>query len=112
MKINVKHILQGIKNSVFVTEKVEEIARERYEVCKKCPAASFNQNNPDITPAPGAYYSTVRPDEHCTHCACNLHAKVRSLQTSCPIEKWKAVATIQQAAKIAAVLDKDSNPKS
>lgn len=113
MKINVLHILEGIKNSVFVNQEVEKIAAERYSICRGCPAISTNQDKPEMNPVPGKYYSPKRPDEHCTHCACNIHAKIRSLHTSCPIGKWNAVASVQEAAKIAAALDKDadkSNP--
>lgn len=104
MKLNVKHILEGITNSVFVKEEVEKIAKARYELCQVCPKNSKvikNSENPD----PGKYFSKKRPDEHCSMCACNIHAKVRSLHTSCPIEKWKSVATPQEAAKIAVVTD-------
>lgn len=97
------HILEGIKNSIFVKEEVEKIADERYEICKACPKMSANKDKPDFNP--GKYFSTVRPDEHCSVCACNVHAKVRSLHTNCPIEKWLAVASVQEAAKIAAVTD-------
>lgn len=103
MKINVRHILEGITNSIFVKEEVEKIANERYEICKTCPLNSSNRDKPDF--APGKYFSSLRPDEHCSGCACNLHAKTRSLHTSCPLDKWKAVATPQEAAKIAVVTD-------
>jgi hypothetical protein len=103
MKINIKHILEGITNSIFVKEEVEKIANERYEICKVCPHMSANNKSPEFLA--GNYYSEIRPDEHCTHCACNIHAKNRSLHTSCPVGKWDAVATPQEAAKVAAVTD-------
>ena len=103
MKFNIKHILEGIKNSIFVKEEVEKIANERYEICKACPKLSSNQGKPGANPGP--YYNPKRPDEHCTICACNIHAKVRSLHTSCPIDKWGAVATKEEAAKIAVVTE-------
>jgi hypothetical protein len=104
--MKIKHIIDGIKNSVFVKEEVEKIAKERYGICQVCPKNSSNRTKSDFNP--GKYYSETRAtvaDEHCTECACNLHAKVRSLHTSCPIDKWEAVATRQEAAKIAAVTD-------
>lgn len=103
MKFNVKHILEGITNSIFVKEEVEKIANQRKEICNVCPKNSENSDKEFFDP--GKYYSTKRPDVHCTSCACNLHAKLRSLHTSCPIEKWTAVATLQESAKIAAVTD-------
>lgn len=99
----IKHILEGIKNSIFVKEEVEKIAKERYAICQTCPKNSKNKDNADFDP--GRFYSTVRPDEHCSECACNIYAKNRSLHTSCPIHKWAAVASIEEAAKIAAVTD-------
>lgn len=99
--MNVKHILEGIKNSIFVKDEVEKIAEHRKSICDVCPKNSKNVGQGD----PGPYYSAVRPDEHCTVCACNLHAKVRSLHTSCPIDKWGPVATKEEAAKIARTLE-------
>lgn len=101
--MNIKHILEGIKNSVFVKEEVEKIADIRYHICSVCPKNSSNKDKSYFDPGP--YYSKIRKDEHCTICACNLHAKVRSLHTSCPIDKWGPVATREEAAKIAAVTD-------
>lgn len=91
MKINVriKHIFEGIKNSIFVKEEVEKIAKERYEFCKVCPKNSSNKVMGDL----GPYYTPFIP-EHCTVCACNLHAKVRSLHSECPLDppKWEALS--------------------
>lgn len=103
MKVNVKHILEGIANSIFVKEEVEKIANERHEICKTCPHNSSNSKEEFFEA--GKYFSELRPDEHCTKCACNLHAKTRSLHTDCPMGKWPAVATPQEAAKIAMVTD-------
>ncbi len=100
---NVKHILEGIKNSIFVKEEIEKIAEDRYEICKVCPKNSSNSDKKFFDP--GKWYMKERPDEHCTVCACNLHAKLRSLHTNCPIDKWPAVASLQEAAKIATVTD-------
>ena len=108
MKINIKDILEGIKNSVFVKEEVEKVAEHRYSICKTCPRFSGNSNKPELF-KPGPYYSTLRPDEHCTVCACNIHAKVRSLHTSCPEDKWEAVATKEEAAKIYMATDENKD---
>ena len=105
MKINVLHILEGIKNSIFVKEEVEKISEERNQICAVCPKNSANSKESFFDP--GKYYSAKRPDKHCSMCACNLYAKTRSLHTNCPIDKWTAVATPQEAAKIAAVVDQN-----
>ena len=105
--MKIRHIIEGITNSIFVKEEVEKIAGQRYEICQTCPKASMNKKKEFF--APGPYLSEVRPDEHCTMCACNIHAKVRSLHTSCPIDKWEAVASKEEAAKIAAAIDGENS---
>jgi hypothetical protein len=113
MTFKIKHIIEGIANSVFVKEEVEKIANERHEICKICPKNSkvirkiIDETENGFVPTiePGPYYSEIRPDEHCSMCACNIHAKVRSLHTSCPINKWDEVASKEEAAKIAAAID-------
>jgi hypothetical protein len=112
MKFNIKHIIEGITNSVFVKEEVEKIANQRYEICSTCPKNSKvikeDRKDPEKVTEAGPYYSEIRLDEHCSMCACNIHAKVRSLHTDCPIGKWKEVASKEEAAKIAAAID-DNN---
>ena len=113
MKFNIKHIIEGVTNSIFVKEEVEKIADYRYSICKTCPKSSMvikstikDTKEGEVPPIePGPYYSEIRPDEHCSMCACNIHAKVRSLHTNCPIDKWEAVASKEEAAKIAAAID-------
>lgn len=107
---NLKHVLEGITNSIFVREEVEALASVRYEICKGCSKNSNNKYSSSVVFDPGPYYSTNRPDEHCSMCACNIHAKVRSLHTECPIGKWKAVANKEEAAKIAAAIDDINQP--
>lgn len=108
MKFNVKHIAEGIKNSIWVKDEVEKIANTRYDICRTCDKnSSVIKDTPESSPGP--YYSTIRPDEHCSMCACNLHAKVRSLHTACPIGRWSEVASKEESAKIAAAIDSIEN---
>lgn len=104
MKFKITHIIEGIKNSIFVKDEVEKIAESRFDICRICDKNSLNAET-DREFNPGPYYSKIRPDMHCTVCACNLHAKVRSLHTACPINKWTEVATKEESAKIAAAID-------
>jgi hypothetical protein len=101
--MNVKHILEGLGNSLFVKEEVEKIANKRMEICKVCPKNSANRNKDNFKP--GKFFNTMRPDVHCTMCACNLHAKVRSLATECPIGSWGPEATKEEAIKIVSSLN-------
>lgn len=102
--MNIRHIIEGIGNSIFVKEEVEKIANERMAICKDCPRNSANKDKDFFMP--GKFYSALRPDVHCSMCACNLHAKTRSLHTNCPIDKWNAVASEKESALIAVTLDK------
>ena len=104
---NIKHVIEGIANTMFVKEEVEKLAEVRYSICKACPRLSTNVKNNNTEP--GKYYSVKRPDEHCTSCACNIHAKTRSLHTSCPEKKWLSVANKEEAARVAIIMDQGFN---
>lgn len=112
MKINVLHILEGLNNTIFVNQEVEKIAKERQAICDTCPSNSKNYvklSEEEKKEKGNTFYSKFRPDVHCVECACNVHAKVRSLHTSCPLSKWVEVATAMEAAKIASVLDESAD---
>lgn len=104
---NIKHVIEGIANTVFVKEEIEKLAEQRILICRACPRLSTNIKEKNTEP--GKYYSAKRPDEHCTVCACNIHAKVRSLHTSCPEKKWLSVANKEEAARVAIVMDQSFN---
>lgn len=104
----IREILDGIKNSVFVKEEVEKIANERYAICKGCDKIS---TAPDDE-LKGKNYNKLRPDEHCTICACNIHAKVRSLKTKCPIDKWGPEATQEEEVELFKLLQNDKQDES
>lgn len=82
-KVDIKGILQGVYNSIFVSKWVEAISIERMEICKDC---SFYSEN-----AKANGYVTDRPDFHCTDCGCNLHLKTRCMDCECPQKKWTKV---------------------
>lgn len=94
----IKEILDGIKNSVFVKESVENIAAERYNICKSCPQNSKNSDN-----------TYLRPDEFCTECECNLYLKVRSMHTKCPMDKWPSLATEDESELIDKAIENDNS---
>lgn len=99
--MNIKHIFNGIKNSIFVKEEVEKIANFRREICEGCPKISIALEDS----LKGAMYLPERPDVHCTECACNLHLKTRSLHSSCPIGKWNSVATESENIMIQSAIE-------
>jgi len=71
-------ILEGITNSIFTKDHVEEIAELRQLICDGCPHKS----------------KTGIPT--CTICGCVLHLKTRSLSSSCDDSRWHAELTQQE----------------
>lgn len=70
---------------------IKELAEHRYNTfCKDCTDNSKNKEN----------YETVRPDEHCTLCGCNLNWKTHNLSSGCPKHLWKAEVTKKEFEKI------------
>lgn len=82
--INLKNIVDGFANLAFPNEQVEKIAVARAEVCAECPSAVKT-----------GIYSVVVDNRtkhiqgmKCSECGCNLSAKVRSANDTCPLGKW------------------------
>lgn len=67
----INDIFQGFKNLIFKDEKIEPIAETRLAICYPCPARTDN-----------------KCDRSKGGCGCFLKAKVRSLSSSCPKQKW------------------------
>lgn len=83
-------ILEGIKNSVFKKEDVEQIADQRMEICKSC--SLFDEVGAGCI-LPGSHPCC---DEKKGGCGCSLAFKTRSLSSECPKGRWKAVLTQQE----------------
>lgn len=79
-------ILEGIKNYLFTTDTIEQIASERYTICQACP--NFDLTGGDCL-APGT-------QPCCSNCGCSLKFKTRSLSSECPIQKWPALLTQEE----------------
>jgi hypothetical protein len=84
---NRKQIFEGITNSLLKNEFVEQVSKDRFEVCNKC---EFKGNN-CIAPGTGPC---------CGQCGCSLKFKTRSLSSECPLNKWKALLTPEEEEKI------------
>jgi len=102
MKLSLKGILEGAWNSVFVKQKIEEIAGKRNEICKGCSmnsdhAKRFNK------------YKSFRPDFHCTVCGCDLHLKTRALSQECPLGKWVAHVSQEEEFEITKKLQSEDS---
>jgi len=57
----------------------QNIAEERWEICKSCPELLYDETNPD----------TNKKDGRCPLCGCFMNVKVHYATAECPIGKWK-----------------------
>lgn len=105
MQVNLKGILEGAWNSVFIRESVEKIAGQRMEICNGCSLSSDNQKKFNG-------YKTFRPDVHCTNCGCNLHMKTRCMSENCPIGKWLACMSSEEENEMNKKLQEDGKDTS
>lgn len=74
-------ILEGIMNSIFTKEHVEEVAEQRMEICNTCPNLDKVGKScvvPGTSPC-------------CSLCGCSLKLKTRSLSSGCDAGKWDKV---------------------
>ena len=66
----------------FIKEKQvivsQEIAEQRWEICKQCPYLKYDETNPD----------TNKKDGRCTECGCFMNIKVHYATAECPIGEW------------------------
>ena len=83
-------ILEGVTNSIFKKEDVEEIAAERLSICRRCDL--YTQN------VAGCMVAGTEPccDQTKGGCGCSLGFKTRSLSSDCPMGKWKAEMSQQE----------------
>ena len=87
---NRNQITEGIKNNIFKSEHVEEIAFFRNEICKSC---EFIDNAGSKCAVPGT-------QPCCSECGCSLRLKTRALSSSCPKGFWNAELTEEEEATI------------
>ncbi len=70
-------LMEGIQNSVFIKEQVEQVAEERIQHCNSCEHYSPNLKNKGL--------KILHPYKYCDICKCNMYLKTRSLAAQCPI---------------------------
>lgn len=87
---NKDKIFEGIKNSIFKKEHVEEIYEERRAVCQAC---IHRDDEGKTCMVPGT-------QPCCGLCGCSLGFKLRSLSSQCDDKRWKAVLSEEEADKL------------
>lgn len=83
-------IIEGITNSIFKKEDVEEIAEQRMSICSTCQLFTDSDKGCMV---PG---TTPCCDERQGGCGCSLSLKTRSLSSECPLGKWVAEITEEE----------------
>ena len=83
---NIKEVYEGVKNSMFKKDYVEQIADHRWQVCKECALLDVEGSK---CAAPGT-------QPCCIDCGCSLQFKLRSLASKCPKDKWKELMTSEE----------------
>lgn len=68
----VAEIFEGWKNFAFKNPHIEKIAEERATHCIGCKIKG----------------KAIMKNKMCTICGCYVPAKVRSLNSKCPLNKW------------------------
>lgn len=94
MNIDIKGIIEGTLNSVFIKEEIEKLSEYRLSICNTCEHYSSNIKKKGL--------QVLRLDKFCADCGCNMYLKSRKLAAECPLgtrishfplkkQKWTAL---------------------
>lgn len=78
--INRKLIWEGFLNNTFRKPGIENVANERYMICRQCPSFDPIGKKCEV---PGT-------QPCCGECGCSLKLKLRSMESECPKGHWDA----------------------
>lgn len=95
---NKTKIFEGVKNSIFKSEHVEEIAAARMEICNACPHIDHEGDS--------CLVSGTQPC--CGKCGCSLKLKLRSLSSQCGDEenpRWLALLSPEEEQALKEEID-------
>jgi hypothetical protein len=88
-------ILEGVSNYLYRSEDLEELSKERFDICKNCPLYTSTDGLFNITNSKCDNDKTVVNEngEQIQGCGCFLQIKTRVPNESCPMSKWNKVLT-------------------
>jgi hypothetical protein len=67
----------------MLSEEEQTLITNRRLICSECPYNSENAKKE-------GWYNTIRLDEHCTLCQCNIAAKTACFECKCGIEVFNS----------------------
>ena len=79
-------ILEGIKNRLFLTSDIREVADERLKICNKCPHLDKKGKECLI---PGT-------QPCCALCGCSMGIKAYAMSSACDDNRWSALMTEEE----------------
>lgn len=92
-------ILEGIKNSIFTQDHIEELADQRNIICDSC---EFIDRKGDKCFMPGT-------QPCCGACGCSLKFLQRSPSSSCEKGKWFAIMTDDEETELLKSINNGDN---
>jgi hypothetical protein len=92
-------ILEGIKNSVFTNEHIEELAASRNAICQEC----------EFIDREGVKCFMPGTQPCCGVCGCSLKFLQRSPSSECEKEKWLSVMSEDEEIELLNKLENDGN---
>jgi hypothetical protein len=101
MKLN--QIYEGWRNKLLppaaLKDLIKKTSLERTVICNGCAFHSKHHHTP------------IRPDDHCTHCGCNIDAKTKCLSCECPLGQWMPLMSLIEEQEILKTNDNDDGGK-
>lgn len=85
-----KQIFEGITNSLFKKEHVEEIAQQRLKICDACPHIDKEGTK--------CFLPGTQPC--CGLCGCKLAWKTRALSEGCDDHRWEPILTPEEEVEV------------
>ncbi|MEM6334780.1 MAG: hypothetical protein AAF823_15710 [Planctomycetota bacterium] len=83
MLATLAHGILGLSKAAVNADPVTpDELNHRRQTCAACPAATRTK------PLGRVPVTTLAPTSTCTACRCNLHAKTKLANESCPLGKW------------------------
>lgn len=88
-----KAVLEGVGNYIYRKEDIEELSKERFNICKTCPLYTSRHTNGMFSSYCDSKKQVTEGDKTISGCGCQLELKTRVPNDHCPLDKWNKVIT-------------------